>query len=125
MQYDLDARRLHRGERRHAHNPRSHTWRCFPEPGVTDSVLVEELVTGSAGTVVVMNTHMWHGGTASRTDRCRRALHVFYMRNDKPQQQYQKALWSATMRGASSYVMFHLAGRLQATCGRTSVNAGW
>ena len=92
MQYDLDARRLHRGERRHAHNPRSHTWRCFPEPGVTDSVLVEELVTGSAGTVVVMNTHMWHGGTASRTDRCRRALHVFYMRNDKPQQQYQKTL---------------------------------
>ena len=125
MQYDLDARRLHRGERRHAHNPRSHTWRCFPEPGVTDSVLVEELVTGSAGTVVVMNSHMWHGGTASRTDRCRRALHVFYMRNDKPQQQYQKALWSATMRGASSYVMFHLARRLQATCGRTSVNAGW
>jgi ectoine hydroxylase-related dioxygenase (phytanoyl-CoA dioxygenase family) len=72
--------------------PRSHAWRRLPDPGVTDSVPGEELVTGNAGTVVVMNTHMWHGGTANRTDRCRRALHGFYTRNDKPQQQYQKAL---------------------------------
>jgi hypothetical protein len=71
---------------------RSHAWRRLPDPGVTESVRGEELVTGSAGTVVVMNTHMWHGGTANRTDRCRRALHAFYTRNDKPQQQYQKAL---------------------------------
>jgi ectoine hydroxylase-related dioxygenase (phytanoyl-CoA dioxygenase family) len=72
--------------------PRSHAWRRLPDPGVTDSVPGEELVTGNAGTAVVMNTHMWHGGTANRTDRCRRALHGFYTRNDKPQQQYQKAL---------------------------------
>ena len=39
-----------------------------------------------------MNTHMWHAGTGNRTDRCRRALHGFYTRGDKPQQQYQKAL---------------------------------
>ena len=38
---------------------------------------------------------MWHGGTANRTDRCRRALHAFYTRDDKPQQQYQKALLRA------------------------------
>ena len=49
-------------------------------------------MTGEAGTVVIMNAHMWHGGTANQTDRCRRALHGFYTRNDKPQQQYQKAL---------------------------------
>ena len=30
--------------------------------------------------------------TANGTDRCRRALHGFYTRYDKPQQQYQKAL---------------------------------
>jgi hypothetical protein len=35
---------------------------------------------------------MWHGGTGNRTHRCRRALHGFYTRNDKPQQQYQKGL---------------------------------
>jgi hypothetical protein len=72
--------------------PRSHTWRRLPDPGVTDSLPGEALVTGEAGTVVIMNTHMWHGGTANRTDRCRRALHAFYTRGDKPQQQYQKAL---------------------------------
>jgi ectoine hydroxylase-related dioxygenase (phytanoyl-CoA dioxygenase family) len=72
--------------------PRSHAWRRLPEPGNTDSLPGQELVTGKAGTVVVMNAHMWHGGTANRTDRCRRALHAFYTRNDKPQQQYQKAL---------------------------------
>jgi hypothetical protein len=72
--------------------PRSHTWRRLPEPANAGSLDGEELVTGKAGTVVVMNAHMWHGGTANRTDRCRRALHAFYTRSDKPQQQYQRAL---------------------------------
>jgi hypothetical protein len=52
----------------------------------------ERLVTGEAGDLVVMNSHLWHGGTANRTDRARLALHAFYCRRDKPQQQYQKAL---------------------------------
>jgi ectoine hydroxylase-related dioxygenase (phytanoyl-CoA dioxygenase family) len=72
--------------------PRSHTWRRLPGPGGPGPRPDEALITGEAGTVVVMNAHMWHGGTANRTDRCRRALHAFYTRNDKPQQQYQKGL---------------------------------
>ena len=52
----------------------------------------EVLVTGRAGDVVIMNSHLWHGGTANRTARPRLALHAFYCRSDKPQQQYQKAL---------------------------------
>jgi ectoine hydroxylase-related dioxygenase (phytanoyl-CoA dioxygenase family) len=72
--------------------PRSHAWRRLPEPGNTAPRPDEALVTGRAGTVVIMNAHMWHGGTGNRTDRPRRALHAFYTRNDKPQQQYQKAL---------------------------------
>jgi Phytanoyl-CoA dioxygenase (PhyH) len=72
--------------------PRSHTWRRLPAPGNRDALPDEQLVTGRAGTVVVMNTHMWHAGTGNRTDRCRRALHGFYTRADKPQQQFQKAL---------------------------------
>lgn len=52
----------------------------------------EILVTGNAGTVVIMNAHLWHGGTANRTARPRRAMHAFYTRRDKPQQQYQKRL---------------------------------
>ncbi len=59
---------------------------------VAGKVIVDIIVTGKAGTVVIMNAHMWHGGTANRTARCRRALHAFYTRDDKPQQQYQKAL---------------------------------
>jgi hypothetical protein len=52
----------------------------------------EVLLLGEAGTVVVMNTHAWHGGTANRTGQPRRALHALYTRGDKPQQLYQKAL---------------------------------
>jgi ectoine hydroxylase-related dioxygenase (phytanoyl-CoA dioxygenase family) len=52
----------------------------------------EVLLTAPAGTVVVMNAHMWHGGTANRTDAHRRAMHGFYCRADIPQQQYQKKL---------------------------------
>jgi ectoine hydroxylase-related dioxygenase (phytanoyl-CoA dioxygenase family) len=52
----------------------------------------EILVTAPAGTVVIMNAHCWHGGTANRTDRPRRAMHSFYCRWDKPQQQWQKKL---------------------------------
>jgi ectoine hydroxylase-related dioxygenase (phytanoyl-CoA dioxygenase family) len=68
--------------------PGSHRWMRLPEPGA--QVEGEMLVTGKAGTVVVMNAHAWHGGSANRTDRERRAMHVYYTRGDKPQQQYQK-----------------------------------
>jgi ectoine hydroxylase-related dioxygenase (phytanoyl-CoA dioxygenase family) len=52
----------------------------------------EMLLIGKAGSVAVMNAHMWHGGTANRTAAPRLAMHAFYCRRDKPQQQYQKAL---------------------------------
>jgi hypothetical protein len=39
--------------------------------------------------VVVMNAHLWHGGTANRADRPRLAMHSFYCRRDLPEQQYQ------------------------------------
>ena len=69
--------------------PGSHLLRRLP-PAATQPG--EVLVTGTAGTVVVMNAHLWHGGTANGTDHPRRAIHGFYCRWDKPQQQYQKAL---------------------------------
>jgi ectoine hydroxylase-related dioxygenase (phytanoyl-CoA dioxygenase family) len=55
-------------------------------------------VTGRAGTVVVINAHLWHGGQANRTDAPRTAIHAFYCRWDKPQQQYQKALLRAEVQ---------------------------
>jgi hypothetical protein len=38
------------------------------------------------------NAHLWHAGTANRTHGRRLALHCFYCRSDKPQQQYQRRL---------------------------------
>lgn len=52
----------------------------------------EVLLLAPAGSVIVMNTHAWHGGTANNSSAPRRALHAFYCRSDKPQQQYQKRL---------------------------------
>ncbi|MFN7920558.1 MAG: phytanoyl-CoA dioxygenase family protein [Bryobacteraceae bacterium] len=52
----------------------------------------ELLLMARAGDVIVMNAHLWHGGCANATDEDRRALHGFYCRRDKPQQQYQKAM---------------------------------
>jgi ectoine hydroxylase-related dioxygenase (phytanoyl-CoA dioxygenase family) len=70
--------------------PGSHLWGRGPEPGAKPQG--EILVRGKAGTVVVMNAHMWHGGSENFTDHQRRAMHVYYTRGDKPQQQYQKRL---------------------------------
>jgi len=75
--------------------PGSHRWGRKPQDALADTYAQhpdEILVTGRAGTVVVMNAHLWHGGTANRTDRERRALHSFFCRHDIPQQQYQKRL---------------------------------
>lgn len=75
--------------------PGSHSVGRRPQDVLDDLNAVhpeEILVTGCAGTVVVMNAHLWHGGTANRTAAERRALHGFYCRRDIPQQQYQKKL---------------------------------
>src|SRR5205814_1439926 len=75
--------------------PGSHRWGKLPQEVLSDPSAAhpeEVLLTGKAGTVVVMNAHMWHGGTANRSPRERRALHAFYTRWDKPQQQYQRKL---------------------------------
>ena len=70
--------------------PGSHRWGRIPEPGAKPEG--EMLVTGKAGDVVVINAHVWHGGSENFTDRQRRAMHIYYTRGDKPQQQYQKRL---------------------------------
>ncbi len=75
--------------------PGSHRWGKLPQQALAEPTQPhpqEILLTGTAGTVVVMNAHMWHGGTANRTAAHRRAMHGFYCRWDKPQQQYQKRL---------------------------------
>jgi ectoine hydroxylase-related dioxygenase (phytanoyl-CoA dioxygenase family) len=75
--------------------PGSQHWAKLPGEVLSDPEAPhpeEVLLLGKAGSVVVMNTHAWHGGTGNRTASPRRALHAFYCRSDKPQQQYQKRL---------------------------------
>jgi ectoine hydroxylase-related dioxygenase (phytanoyl-CoA dioxygenase family) len=75
--------------------PGSHRWGTRPQDVLADPEAPhpgEVLITGPAGGVVVMNAHLWHGGTANRTPRPRLAMHAFYCRRDKPQQQYQKQM---------------------------------
>jgi ectoine hydroxylase-related dioxygenase (phytanoyl-CoA dioxygenase family) len=75
--------------------PGSHKWGQRPQDVLPDPLAPhpqEVLLTGKAGTIAVMNAHLWHGGTANRTAAPRLAMHGFYCRRDKPQQQYQKGL---------------------------------
>ena len=82
--------------------PGSHRWKRLPPPEMYEPHPEQQLVLGKAGDVVVMNAHMWHGGTANRTAAPRRALHVYYTRWDKPQQQWQKRWLSAEVQGRLS-----------------------
>ncbi len=85
--------------------PGSHRWGRLPQEVLPDPYAPhpdEVLLTGAAGTVFVVNAHTWHAGTANRTDAPRRAIHGFYCRRDRPQQQYQKALLRAETRAALS-----------------------
>jgi hypothetical protein len=100
----LDDFTLHNGALRVV--PGSHTWGRAPEPGAKPEG--EMLVTGKAGDVVIMNAHMWHGGSENFTGQQRRAMHVYYTRRDKPQQQYQKRLVSPEVQARLSPLGRHL-----------------
>jgi hypothetical protein len=75
--------------------PGSHTWGQLPQQALADPTAPhpqEVLITAGAGSVIVFNAHLWHGGTANRSSGPRTAVHAFFARRDRPQQQYQKGL---------------------------------
>ena len=81
--------------------PGSHRWGQRPQDALADPKAPhpqEVLLTGPAGSIAVMNAHLWHGGTANRSSAPRLAMHAFYCRRDKPQQQYQKGLLDAEVQ---------------------------
>ncbi len=84
--------------------PGSHKSGVLPDLG--NAPHPDEMVAlGKAGDVILTNSHMWHGGTANRTAVPRRSLHGFYVRGDKPQQQYQKKLLRAETQAGLSPLM--------------------
>ena len=46
----------------------------------------EKRLTGSAGSIVIANSSLWHSGTAKQNGKPRRVLHLTYTRRDLPQQ---------------------------------------
>ena len=50
----------------------------------------EQLLLAPAGTVVIFNSHTWHGGTLNRSPNRRRAMHSYFCRRDQQQQLDQK-----------------------------------
>jgi hypothetical protein len=73
--------------------PGSHRFGTVPRLALPDPAAPhpdEVLVTGPAGTVVIFNSHLWHGGTRNRSERQRRALHSYFTRRGNGQQLDQK-----------------------------------
>jgi ectoine hydroxylase-related dioxygenase (phytanoyl-CoA dioxygenase family) len=80
---------------------------AMPDPTATHPD--EVLLIAPAGTVVVFNSHLWHGGTVNRTDRPRRALHSYFARRERGQQTDQrKYLRPETLVGLSPAARFIL-----------------
>ena len=60
----------------------------MPDPAAAHPDEVK--LTAPAGTVVVFNSHLWHGGTLNHTDGRRRAMHSYFTRRANGQQLDQK-----------------------------------
>jgi hypothetical protein len=91
--------------------PGSHHWKRLPQEALADPLADhpgQVLVTGQAGTVVVLNAHVWHAGMVNQAQKPRTSLHAFYCRRDKPQQQYQKQLLRPEVQRALSSELRHL-----------------
>lgn len=74
--------------------PGSHRWGQVPADVLADPAAPhpdERLLVAPAGTVVIFNGHLWHGGTRNRTDQPRRGLTMSFCRRDEPQQTDQAA----------------------------------
>ncbi len=57
----------------------------------------EVQVTCGAGDVIVINSSLWHAGTANHSGARRRVLHLTYTRRDLPQQLVQRAHLTPTL----------------------------
>lgn len=51
---------------------------------------LEKLLLGKVGTVFVLNSHTWHGGTLNQTGARRRACHSYFTRRHQAQQLDQR-----------------------------------
>jgi hypothetical protein len=92
--------------------PGSHRLGQRPRDAMADPAArhpAEVQLIAPAGTVVIFNSHLWHGGTRNRTARPRRALHSYFTRREHAQQLDQrKYLLPATFARLSPAARFIL-----------------
>jgi len=110
----------------------SHRWNRLPQDALADPCAdhpQQSVVVGAAGSVIIMNAHLWHGGLANRTPRSRTAVHAFYCRRDKPQQQYQKQLLDGELQASLPGELRELLALDDATndelCSQSYVRSGF
>jgi ectoine hydroxylase-related dioxygenase (phytanoyl-CoA dioxygenase family) len=57
------------------------------------------MVCAQRSDIIVLNAHTWHAGCPNRSLRTDKpAIHAFFSRRDKPQQQHQQRLIPAAVR---------------------------
>jgi ectoine hydroxylase-related dioxygenase (phytanoyl-CoA dioxygenase family) len=78
-------------------------------PDVRGTCPGEVLLMAPAGTVVVFNSHLWHGGTLNRSARPRRALHSYFtLRGNSQQLDQRKYIRPETLRRLTPAACFVL-----------------
>jgi ectoine hydroxylase-related dioxygenase (phytanoyl-CoA dioxygenase family) len=92
--------------------PGSHRWGKLPAADMPDPGAAhpdQRVLLAPAGTVVIFNSHVWHGGTSNRTAAPRRALHSYFCRRTErqqlDQQHYLRAETRARLAPAARYVL--------------------
>lgn len=73
--------------------PGTHLHARLPQEAMEDPMAPhsdEVIMEAPAGSVVIFNSHSWHGGTTNHTPNPRRAIHSYFCRKDQPQQVDQK-----------------------------------
>jgi ectoine hydroxylase-related dioxygenase (phytanoyl-CoA dioxygenase family) len=94
--------------------PGSHSWGRLPEQEMSDPWSrhpQQQLLEAPAGTVVVFNAHLWHGGTTNRSSQVRPAIHSYFCRRDQPQQtDQQRFLTEETANRLAPHILRMLTG---------------
>lgn len=73
--------------------PGSNRSRQHPKDALEDATAPhpdQVVLEAPAGTVVIFNSHTWHGGTLNQSDAARYGLHSYYTRRDQRQQTDQR-----------------------------------
>lgn len=79
--------------------PGSHRWGKMPENIMADPMLPhpqERIIEAPAGALLILNSHVWHGGTRNRSNQQRRTIQTYFVQRKFPQQLNQRENLSAT-----------------------------